>query len=95
RRKLRRSTLRAAPLAYPELTQGANGDLVRWAQMHLAAAGFQPTLNGVFDVAMTLMVQAFQQQHGIPLTGALDQPTWRLLLAIELPAAVPAAPPAA
>lgn len=102
RRKLRRSALRAAPLPYPELKQGAKGDLVRWARMHLVAAGFQPELNGKFDAGMTLMVQAFQQQRGVAVTGVLDQATWQLLLAIELPptpspapAPSPPTPPAA
>lgn len=95
RRKLRRSPARAAPLPYPEIKQGGKGDLVRWAQMHLAAAGFQPEVNGTFDAATTLIVQAFQQQRGIAVTGTLDQATWQLLLAIELPVTQPAAPPGA
>ncbi|MBI4898439.1 MAG: peptidoglycan-binding protein [Actinobacteria bacterium] len=86
RRKLRRSTVRAVPPAYPELAQGAKGDLVRWAQMHLVAAGQQLDVDGEFDAEMKLILQGFQQQQGLPLSGRIDQVTWPALLAVPLPA---------
>jgi hypothetical protein len=65
----------------PTLTKGAKGDRVVWAQQHLLAAGQSVKVNGVFDTRTKRAVRAFQQASALPVTGALDPPTWQSLLA--------------
>jgi hypothetical protein len=82
----------AAPLdAYPAATpkpglpatlkRGARGDLVVWAQQHLLSAGKRVPVNGVLDLRTRSAVRAVQRAKGLPVTGALDPATWRVLLA--------------
>jgi peptidoglycan hydrolase-like protein with peptidoglycan-binding domain len=61
---------------------GAKGDLVVWAQEHLAGAGQPVTINGRFDAVTQRAVQAFQTATGLPVTGAVDTATWPVLDAV-------------
>ncbi|MFY9488461.1 MAG: peptidoglycan-binding domain-containing protein [Solirubrobacterales bacterium] len=85
RRKFRPSRARAAAPAFPVLKQGGRGDLVRWAQLHIVAAGIVTPIDSNYNAAMTAAVQAFQTQRGLPVTGAVDQLTWPVLLSVQLP----------
>jgi hypothetical protein len=58
----------------------ALGDLVVWAQEHLVAAGQQISIDGDFGPATQSAVENFQTQHGLPVTGVIDAPTWAALL---------------
>jgi hypothetical protein len=59
---------------------GSRGDLVLWAQEHLAGAGQLVTLDGAFGESTTLAVQSFQASVGLPQTGVIDEATWPALL---------------
>ncbi len=59
---------------------GSRGDLVLWAQEHLAGAGELVTLDGAFGASTTDAVRAFQATVGLPQTGVIDVATWPALL---------------
>ncbi len=59
------------------------GDLVVWAQEHLAAAHYPVQIDGDFGPATQAAVEQFQTAHGIPVSGIVDQPTWQALLAYK------------
>jgi Putative peptidoglycan binding domain len=61
----------------PTLRGGAMGDPVVWAQEHLPG---HPAPTGVFDAATRHAVAALQADAGLPATGAVDGPTWHVLL---------------
>lgn len=59
---------------------GAHGESVRIIQQHLTDAGFDT--NGIdagYGHGTTSAVQAFQKQHGLPVTGNVDDATWSAL----------------
>jgi putative peptidoglycan binding protein len=69
--------------ALPRLGLRAKGDVVVWAQQHLWAAGYRLPLDGVFGVATRDAIRDFQQERGLAVNGALDDPTWRVLLRLR------------
>ena len=71
-------------LSHPVLRRGRRGDLVVWAQEHLATAG-QPglSINGVFGKVTYAAVRAFQGSHGLTPDGVIGTSTWRKLLAYK------------
>jgi hypothetical protein len=66
--------------SYPYLHNGSKGDIVAWAQQLLAGGGLQVPINGYFQAPTVNAVYSFQASHGLPQTGAIDVPTWDLLL---------------
>ena len=70
------------PVVYPTLRTGSKGDLVVWAQQHLAGAGYTQPVNGTYYPSMATNVSAFQLSHGLAATGVLDSATWTALLAV-------------
>jgi hypothetical protein len=58
----------------------AQGDLVVWAQEHLAGAGLRITIDGAFGPKTQLAVRSFQSATGISSTGLINGTTWRALL---------------
>jgi hypothetical protein len=75
----------AAQVSYPLLSlrsQGGiwAGDLVVWAQEHLAAAGAQIQIDGSFGAQTQAAVDLFQSARGLPVTGVVDPATWQSLL---------------
>jgi hypothetical protein len=78
-----------APTSYPTLEKGAEGDLVVWAQEHLAAGGyFDADVTGNYGILTSRGVRAFQGQVDLAPTGILDAPTWKAMLANLDPVAV-------
>jgi Putative peptidoglycan binding domain len=69
-----------SPVA-PTLSRGSKGDMVVWAQEHLLAAHKKVKVNGVFDARTLAAVKSFQRGQHLALTGRVDVPTWRKLLA--------------
>jgi Putative peptidoglycan binding domain len=65
---------------YPLLKIKAKGDLVVWAQEHLAGAGDEVEVNGIFEGATRRAVRAFQEAHALPVDGQLGPETWAKLL---------------
>jgi hypothetical protein len=76
----------AAPPApatdWATLAKGAKGDLVVWAQEHLAGAGQPVTVDGSYDTATETAVGNFQAANALPVTGAIDTATWQRLLTV-------------
>ncbi len=64
----------------PALHSGSKGDLVVWAQEHLAGAGQPIKIDGAFGAGTAAAVRAFQAGAGLPQTGAVDVATWPVLL---------------
>jgi len=64
----------------PFLQLGDEGPAVSALQLALAALGFDVGgVDGVFDEATMTAVQQFQENQGIALSGAADEPTWDVL----------------
>lgn len=61
---------------------GSKGDLVVWAQQHLAGAGETVTIDGQFGPGTATAVADFQTRNGLPVTGQIDPLTWPALLRI-------------
>jgi peptidoglycan hydrolase-like protein with peptidoglycan-binding domain len=59
---------------------GSRGDLVVWAQEHLAGAGQTIGVDGAFGAGTASAVRAFQTAAGLPVTGEVDAATWPALL---------------
>ncbi|MGZ5341875.1 MAG: peptidoglycan-binding domain-containing protein [Solirubrobacterales bacterium] len=70
------------PEIYPTLKTGSKGDLVVWAQQHLAGAGLTQAINGTYYPSTAANVASFQASHGLPATGVLDSVTWPALMAV-------------
>lgn len=68
---------------FPTLRLRAKGDFVVWAQQHLWAAGYRVPLDGIFNVPTRDALLDFQEEKGLPATGALDDATWRVLLRLR------------
>ncbi len=66
--------------SYPFLRLGSKGDFVAWAQQLLAGGGYTVPISGYFQSSTQLALYAFQSDHGLPVTGNLDVPTWSLLV---------------
>jgi hypothetical protein len=62
------------------LGENAMGDVVVWAQEHLAGAGEKVTIDGDFGPSTEAAVLAFQAAKGLAQTGFIDPPTWSALL---------------
>jgi hypothetical protein len=60
--------------------QGANGDMVVWAQEHLISAGYPIAVSGDFGYHTLLEVEAFQTAHGLAADGIIGPLTWAALL---------------
>jgi Putative peptidoglycan binding domain len=66
--------------SYPFLHLGSKGDFVAWAQQLLAGGGYTVPINGYFQSPTQTALYLFQSDHGLPVTGNLDVPTWSVLV---------------
>jgi hypothetical protein len=66
--------------APPDIGDGAQGDMVVWAQQHLVSAGYPIAISGDFGYHTLLDVEAFQAAHGLTPDGVLGPMTWAALL---------------
>jgi len=70
-----------SPIAsQPLLRRGSRGDLVVWAQQHLAGAGESLPLTGFFGPRTAAAVRSFQLSRGLPVDGTVGTNTWPALL---------------
>ncbi len=60
--------------------QGAQGDLVVWAQEHLVSAGYPIAVDGDFETTTLNAVEQFQLAHGLAVDGIIGPQTWGALL---------------
>ncbi|MEU2184545.1 peptidoglycan-binding domain-containing protein, partial [Streptomyces thermolilacinus] len=58
---------------------GDRGPQVEAVQDLLQRAGHPADITGVYTAATRQAVRDFQQRHGLPATGAVDEETWRAL----------------
>ncbi|MFZ0040255.1 MAG: peptidoglycan-binding domain-containing protein [Solirubrobacteraceae bacterium] len=63
-----------------DVGDGAQGDLVVWAQEHLITAGFHIGVSGDFGYHTLLAVQGFQTAHRLTPDGVIGPSTWSALL---------------
>jgi len=91
--KLKPGPTLAAPAIWPILIQGNQSDMVRWAQVHLLAAGIAINTDGKFSAVTTAAVNQFQLSRALPLNGTVDQLTWQALLKVNLPVLQMPTPP--
>jgi len=66
---------------YADLAAGDAGDLVVWAQQHLAAHGETIDFDGEYDAQTVEAVRGFQATKGLDPSGSIDDRTWHELLA--------------
>jgi hypothetical protein len=64
---------------YPYLSQGSAGDLVVLAQELLKSSGRHVGVSGYFNADTVTAVRRFQRDHGIAVTGAIGDKTWKAL----------------
>jgi len=71
-------------VSQPLLKRGSKGDLVVWAQEHLAAA-VDPALpiTGIYGRQTLAATRSFQAAHGLKVDGAIGTTTWGSLLNVE------------
>jgi hypothetical protein len=62
------------------VADGANGDMIVWAQEHLVSAGYPLTISGDFGYHTLLDVEQFQSAHGLTPDGIIGPDTWAALL---------------
>jgi peptidoglycan hydrolase-like protein with peptidoglycan-binding domain len=65
----------------PVMGLGALGDLVVWAQEHLATAGYTIPIDGDFGPETQAAVESFQAAKGLAVDGIVGPATWGALLA--------------
>jgi len=63
-----------------DLGDGAQGDMVVWAQEHLITAGYPIGVSGDFGYHTLLQVENFQTAHGLTPDGVIGPETWQALL---------------
>ncbi len=66
--------------AYANVGQGAQGDLVVWAQEHLYSAGYHVMIDGSYGTQTKRAVRNFQSAHGLGVDGVIGTATWQALL---------------
>jgi peptidoglycan hydrolase-like protein with peptidoglycan-binding domain len=69
-------------VVHPLLKKGSKGDMVVWAQEHLVAAGADLPITGIFGRQTGAAVRAFQEEHGLPVNGAIATDTWSALMGL-------------
>jgi len=60
--------------------RGAKGDVVVWAQEHLAKAGMRVTVDGDYGQQTRHAVSQFQSANGLSANGVIGPATWNALL---------------
>jgi hypothetical protein len=69
-----------ATTATPILKLGSVGDLVVWAQEHLATAGYTTQIDGDYGASTQSAIESFQTAEGLGVDGVVGPATWTALL---------------
>lgn len=70
--------------AYPAIRRGSWGAVVREAQRHLAAHGYDPgPIDGVFGGLTEAATRAFQRSSALVADGIIGPKTWGALIPVE------------
>lgn len=69
--------------SFPFLHKGSSGDLVAWAQQLLVGGGYETPITGYFTASTRSAVLDLQSARGLELTGAIDVPTWNVLIGFD------------
>jgi hypothetical protein len=69
-----------ATTATPILKLGSVGDLVVWAQEHLATAGYTTEIDGDYGASTQSAIESFQTAEGLGVDGVVGPATWTALL---------------
>ncbi|MBV9358889.1 MAG: peptidoglycan-binding protein [Chloroflexi bacterium] len=77
----------AATTSTPLLKLQSAGDLVVWAQEHLAGAGYATAVDGSYGPSTQSAIESFQTAQGLTADGIVGPSTWAALLRYT-PAAV-------
>ena len=64
----------------PILKLGSVGDVVVWAQEHLATAGYTTAIDGDYGPSTQSAVESFQTAQGLTVDGIVGPATWGALL---------------
>jgi peptidoglycan hydrolase-like protein with peptidoglycan-binding domain len=70
-------------VVHPLLKIKSKGDMVVWAQERLLGAGAELPVTGIFGSETRTAVEAFQEAHGLAVSGVIGTETWQALLAYE------------
>ncbi len=66
--------------------QGARGESIRTLQQKLTDAGFDTNgVDGSYGGGTVKAVKAFQERHGSPVTGEVDESTWTAVTGTPIP----------
>jgi len=71
-----------ATFTYPDLKCGDKGEVVTQLQDFLVRDGSKVKIDGVYGPGTQSAVRAFQNRHGLPVTGAVNKKTWNELLKV-------------
>jgi Putative peptidoglycan binding domain len=66
--------------ATPILKLGSAGDVVVWAQEHLASAGYATAIDGDYGPSTQSAIESFQTAQGLTADGIVGPATWAALL---------------
>ncbi len=68
---------------HPTTERGARGDHVVWLQQHLAGAGYELPITGIFGKQTRRAVREFQKSRGLAVDGRVGNQTWKRLLKVQ------------
>ena len=71
-------------VTFPELSYGRkNDDAVKVAQALLKGFGYKVNPTGNYGKSTKAAVEAVQKDYGLPVTGTMDEVTWKALLFVK------------
>lgn len=75
-----RALYTGAPVDMPELSKGCNGELVKKVQRILkSTCDYIGRVDGNFGSMTESALESFQRRYEVPITGVVEENTWRAL----------------
>ena len=82
-RKLEKKA-KSVTVTFPVLSYGKkNDDNVKVMQALLKGLGYKVNLTGNFGKGTKAAVESFQEAHSLPVTGIMDEASWKALLFVK------------